>query len=103
MRFIGNKTRMLENINSVIENENITGDVFCDIFAGSGAVGEYFKLENKSTPKFLKFYILHNVSPFEYFNKKTFIPDTQYFITNQYSPKGGRQFFIEENAIKIFV
>ena len=43
MRFLGNKTRMLENINSVIEDNNIDGSVFCDLFAGSSCVGDYFK------------------------------------------------------------
>ena len=73
MRFLGNKTRMLENINSVIEQNNIKGKTFCDLFSGSGSVGDYFKeqyniisndflyclsiiskakLENKTVPNF---------------------------------------------------
>ena len=43
MRFLGNKTRMLENIQFVIDDNNINGEVFCDLFAGSGSVGDYFK------------------------------------------------------------
>ena len=43
MRYLGNKTRMLENINSVILDNNITEGIFCDLFAGSGSVGDYFK------------------------------------------------------------
>lgn len=122
MRFLGNKTRMLENINAVIEQNNISGSVLCDLFAGSGAVGDYFKdrfsiisndylsclsiinkakLENCHTPKFAVFIKEFGVDPFTYFNKKDYIADSQYFITNNYSPKGGRQFFTEYNAIKI--
>lgn len=122
MRFLGNKTRMLENINSVIEQNNITGKTFCDLFSGSGSVGDYFKekyniisndflyclsiiskakLENKTTPNFNLFKKQFNIDPFSYFNNKTYISDSQYFITNNYSPKGNRQFFTEENAIKI--
>lgn len=122
MRFLGNKTRMLNNIKSVIEANNITGDIFCDLFAGSGAVGDFFKgtykiiandflfslsiinkakLNNKDIPQFNLFKKNYGVDPFTYFNNKDYIADSQYFITNNYSPKGGRQFFSEENATKI--
>lgn len=122
MRFLGNKTRMLENINYVIVENNISGDIFCDLFSGSGCVGEFFKnkfsiiandylyclsvisrakLENKSTPKFLKFTKQFGVDPFKYFNDKQFQANAQYFVTNNYSPKGNSQFFTEENATRI--
>ena len=113
---------MLENINSVIEQNNITGKTFCDLFSGSGSVGDYYKekyniisndflyclsiiskakLENKGMPNFNLFKKQFNTDPFSYFNNKTYVSDSQYFITNNYSPKGNRQFFTEENAIKI--
>ncbi|MDR1939686.1 MAG: DNA adenine methylase, partial [Clostridiales bacterium] len=122
MRFLGNKARMLENINYVIEKEKINGDVFCDLFSGSGCVGDYFKnkfsiiandylyslsiiskakLENKSIPKFLRFNKQFGVDPFYYFNNKQFQANSQYFITNNYSPKGNSQFFTEDNAVRI--
>lgn len=122
MRYLGNKTRMLENINSVILDNNITEGVFCDLFAGSGSVGDYFKerfqiisndflhslsivnkakLENKDVPSFKDFIKKYGVDPFTYFNNKIYISDSQFFITNNYSPKGNRQFFTEKNATKI--
>lgn len=122
MRYLGNKTRMLENINSVILDNNITEGVFCDLFAGSGSVGDYFKekfqiisndflhslsivnkakLENKDIPSFKDFSKKYGVDPFAYFNNKFYISDSQFFITNNYSPKGKRQFFTEKNATKI--
>ena len=122
MRYLGNKTRMLENINSVILDNNITEGIFCDLFAGSGSVGDYFKerfqiisndylhslsivnkakLENKDIPSFKNFIKKHGVDPFTYFNNKIYISDSQFFITNNYSPKGNRQFFTEKNATKI--
>jgi len=122
MRYLGNKTRMLENINSVILDNNITEGVFCDLFAGSGSVGDYFKerfqiisndylhslsivnkakLENKDIPSFKDFIKKYGVDPFTYFNNKIYISDSQFFITNNYSPKGNRQFFTEKNATKI--
>ena len=122
MRYLGNKTRMLENINSVMLDNNITEGVFCDLFAGSGAVGDYFKdrfeiiandylhslsivnrakLENNDVPQFKDFIKKFGVDPFSYFNSKNYVPDSQYFITNNYSPKGNRKFFTEQNSIKI--
>lgn len=122
MRYLGNKTRMLENINSVILDNSITEGVFCDLFAGSGSVGDYFKerfqiisndflhslsivnkakLENKDVPSFKDFIKKYGVDPFTYFNNKIYISDSQFFITNNYSPKGNRQFFTEKNATKI--
>ncbi len=122
MRFLGNKTRMLENINLVINQNNISGKIFCDLFSGSGSVGDYFKdkydiisndflycssiiskakLENKTKPNFSLFKSQFNTDPFSYFNNKKYSLNSQYFITNNYSPRGNRQFFTENNAIKI--
>lgn len=122
MRFLGNKTRMLENINSVIEDNNIDGSVFCDLFAGSSCVGDYFKgkytiisneylyclsvisrakLNNSEVPSFSKFKKAYGTDPYTFFNSKEYVADSQYFITNNYSPKGDRMFFTQENATKI--
>ncbi len=122
MRYLGNKTRMLENINSVMLDNDITEGVFCDLFAGSGSVGDYFKdrfeiiandflhslslvnrakLENNDVPQFKDFNKKFGTDPFSYLNSKNYIPDSQYFITNNYSPKGNRKFFTEQNSIKI--
>ena len=43
MRFLGNKTRLLEKIEYVINENNIQGEIFCDLFSGSSSVGDYFK------------------------------------------------------------
>ena len=122
MRFLGNKTRMLEHINSVLEENGITGEIFCDLFAGSGSVGDFFKdkytiisndylhslslinkakLSHEKQPIFPKFVEKFGMSPFEYFNSKEYNLDSQYFITNNYSPIGNRMYFSVENAIKI--
>lgn len=122
MRFLGNKKRMLGNIQYVIDINNINGEVFCDLFAGSGSVGDYFKdkfkiisndylyfsslinkakLSNNTIPNFSNFIEKFGQNPFDYFNSKTYIADSQYFIANNYSPLGGRQYFSVENAIKI--
>lgn len=122
MRFLGNKTRMLENIRFVIDDNDIKGEVFCDLFAGSGSVGDYFKdrfkilsndylyslsvvnkakLYNKAMPEFTDFIEKFGQNPFDYFNTKAYTADSQYFITNNYSPLGDRRYFSVENAVKI--
>ncbi len=122
MRYLGNKTRMLSNIDYVLQDNQVQGHIFCDLFAGSGSVGDYFKgkysivandflfsmniinrakLENGHIPSFDMFRNIYHTDPFTYFNEKTYIMDSQYFIANNYSPLGSRQFFTSENAIKI--
>ena len=43
MRFIGNKTRLIKDIEKFLKENNIKGDVFCDLFSGTSSVGDYFK------------------------------------------------------------
>ena len=48
MRFIGNKTNLLNDISKVIkDNCDGTEKVFCDIFSGTASVSRFFK--NKYT------------------------------------------------------
>ena len=122
MRYLGNKTRMIENISSFIDELNIEGKVFCDLFAGSASVADYFKdkyqiiandlLESSyifasaktsfgKTPTFKKFKEKIGCNPFKYFTNKTYDFDETHFIWMNYSPKGGRQFFTEDVANKI--
>ena len=44
MRYIGNKTNLLNNIDQVIK-ENCDGEekIFCDLFSGTSSVARYFK------------------------------------------------------------
>ena len=44
MRYIGNKTNLLNNIDQVIK-ENCDGEekIFCDLFSGTSSVAIYFK------------------------------------------------------------
>ena len=43
MRYLGCKTKLLNNINEVIKKYNYTGNTFADLFSGTGCVGDYFK------------------------------------------------------------
>lgn len=115
--------KLLSSIEEVIEANNITGETFADIFAGTGCVGDYFKdrykivsndflyyayvmncakLQNSKLPTFKK--LKKNVGCndiFAWFNSLKFTSKENFFFYENYSPKGGRMFFTEENAIKI--
>ncbi|MFA6194768.1 MAG: DNA adenine methylase [Patescibacteria group bacterium] len=122
MRYIGNKTRLVNNIIDFFSDNKIKGESFCDIFSGTGSVADAFKhnykiiandflvcssvitkakIYNNNKPTFEKFRNTYNNDPFDYFGKKTHEYKNHYFVTNNYSPKGGRKFFSEENAIVI--
>lgn len=122
MRYLGNKTKLLHFIDSVIEKHNIDGQIFADLFAGTCSVGDYYKdkyniiandymsfskiiceakLLNSSCPKFAKFMEKFGVTPFEWLNSREYVPNENYFIYHNYTPLGNRMFFTEENAIKI--
>lgn len=122
MRYLGNKTRMIDNISSFIDELKIDGTVFCDLFTGSASVADYFKdkyqiiandllesscvfanakIKNGITPSFKKFKSIIGCDPFTYFSKKEYEFDKTHFIWMNYSPKGERQFFTEEVANKI--
>ena len=120
MRYLGNKTKLLPFIDSVIKKYNIEGETFADLFAGTGTVGDHFKqdyqvisndflyfsyvinkakLLNATPPKFQKFRKKYNKEIFSWLNEVFFIPTHYYFIYNNYSPVGERYFFSEKNAI----
>lgn len=122
MRYLGNKTKLLPFIDSVIKKYNIEGETFADLFAGTGTVGDHFKkdyqvisndflyfsyvinkakLLNATPPKFQKFRDKYNKEIFSWLNELFFSPTDYYFIYNNYSPVGERYFFSEKNAIKI--
>ena len=124
MRFIGNKSNLLSNIEAVI-NENCNGDenVFCDIFSGTSSVARYFKnrykvisndmlyfsyilqkatIENNKIPNFLKLKSEGIIDVFEYL--ETFeVNNKNSFIADNYAPNENcdRMYLTAENARRI--
>jgi adenine-specific DNA methylase len=43
MRYLGSKVKLLEFIHRTIIKYNIIGNSFCDLFAGTASVSDYFK------------------------------------------------------------
>lgn len=122
MRYIGNKAKLLHFIEKVINKYEIKGDIFADLFAGTGSVGDYFKnkynvisndfmyysyvlnrakLLNSDIPKFDNFNSKYNSCIFNWLNDKKYEQNKHFFIYNNYTPKGNRMFFTENNGLKI--
>ena len=122
MRYLGNKTKLLNFIEYVLDKYNVQGEVFADLFAGTSSVGDYFKdrfaiiandymsfsstiakakLWNEDIPLFENFIRKYNCNPFEFLNFKKYDAKKEYFILNNYTPISDRMYFTEENATKI--
>lgn len=117
MRYIGNKTKLLDILDSFISKKGLNkkGLVFCDLFSGTCTVGDYFKnkyeiiandnlffsyVTAKGKLNYKKdFFKNLGFDPFDYFNTV----DSSNYITgfcyNNYAPTVlGRQYFSDENA-----
>lgn len=121
MNYIGSKLSLLPFLDEVFRQvADGSEKVFCDLFAGTGAVGRHFKarglrviandlqyyayalnkayLEINETPDFAGLRAHSGEA-----DALTFInnlPGIAGFITEHYSPAGGRQYYTEENARK---
>ena len=117
MRYIGAKTKLLESIEDRIEKNfgNIEGKTFCDIFAGTGSVGDYFQQKCKiiANDNLYFSYLINRAkllrdkcsfnklgfNPFDYFNTVNTDDYTTGFCYNNFAPTvSGRQYFSDENA-----
>lgn len=128
MRFIGNKTQLLANIEEVVTRHAPEAESFCDIFSGTASVARYFKpkyeiysndllyfsyclqrgtIETPCKPTFSKLYALTGISdPLLYFNSLSEteieeLPHTSRFVQNNYAPTGNRMYFTDINALRI--
>ena len=126
MRYIGSKLALLDNIESVI-NENTTGkeQVFCDLFSGTASVAKHFKhryeiisndflyfsyviqkatIENNMRPTFDKLKTIGIQDPFRFLEETPCnnIED-DYFISRNYAPGKdcSRMYVSLKNAVRI--
>ncbi|MFN7931332.1 MAG: DNA adenine methylase [Blastocatellia bacterium] len=121
MNYIGSKLSLLPFLDEVFQQVTDGSEkVFCDLFAGTGAVGRHFKarglqvlandlqyyayalnkayLEINETPDFSGLRTHYKVTDALAFIND--LPGVAGFITEHYSPVGGRQYYTEENARK---
>lgn len=71
MRFIGCKENLLDFIETFVKQKDIRGDVFCDLFAGTGSVAKHFK---KLGYKIISSDLLY----FSYVLQKVYVEQNQY-------------------------
>lgn len=127
MRYIGSKSALLGEIRKFVSEIATNSETFCDIFAGTGAVGQEFKsthqvfsndllyfcavinqarIELSRVPRFRDIRKFLGTDPVEFLNNLTFdVNDANNldFIFHEYSPMGKstRQYLSSENALKI--
>lgn len=124
MRFIGGKTLIVPYIIELIKEKRIAVKTISDVFAGSGVVSREFRnlgydvISNDimyfsyvllrgtiGINSNLEFKNLDITDPIEYLNnlnlKNMNLDIFDCFIYQNYSPKGGRMYFTEDNALKI--
>lgn len=123
MRYLGQKTKLLENIENLLKDKGILSKdlIFCDAFSGTATVGMYFKDKYKKVIANDNLYLSYVLTqaklntkndkdlfldlgfdPFDYFNTYDSSKYTKGFIYSNYAPTiGKRQFFSDENAKKI--
>ena len=107
MNYIGSKKQLLDFIETTIKEkiDSLEDKVFCDLFAGTGVVGEHFKNRVKKV-------IANDIEPYAYTiiynkikNSSTYDLDSlvyepkEGFIYKNYAEK--RSYFSKENAKKI--
>ena len=71
MRFIGCKENLLDFIETFIKGKDLRGNVFCDLFAGTGSVAKHFK---KLGYKIISSDLLY----FSYVLQKVYVEQNQY-------------------------
>ncbi|SMN00737.1 Modification methylase NlaIII [uncultured Candidatus Thioglobus sp.] len=118
MNYIGSKNKLSDFLKKSIYNvvgQDLNDKIFCDIFAGTGAVARSFKTQVKGViSNDLEFYAF--VLNKNYIENHTTIKDTEKYIdelNNLPNKKGfvyqhyclgggtGRQYFSDENGLKI--
>lgn len=117
MRYIGSKTKLIDEIHSIIDNNiNLNTDsVFLDLFSGTGTVADSFKEQCKimindnmyacycvSKAKIINstsFYKKLGFDPFDFFNNYDTSNYVSGFCYNNFAPSiSGRQYFSDQNA-----
>jgi len=120
MRYIGSKTKLLDLIDEELTKflEKSDKGVFCDMFAGTGGVGDHFQNRYKiiANDNLYFSYVLNRAKlcsnkcnfnnlkfdPFDFFNSIDTSSYESGYCYQTFAPTmGGRQYFSDENAKKI--
>ena len=116
MNYIGSKFKLSKFIKSEIEKVvgNMKDKVFCDLFAGTGAIARNFKTESKkiiaNDIEYYSYVLNRNyignhekIDWFQQINELENLEDVEGFIYKNYCLGGGsgRQYFSDENGKRI--
>ena len=117
MNYIGSKYKLSYFISSSVKSivgEDLSGKIFCDLFAGTGVVGRNFKKEVKKVisndMEFYSYVLNKNyIENHEFLDNEIYIKELnetngeEGFIFNEYSENGkaNRLYFSEHNGKKI--
>ena len=117
MNYIGSKYKLSYFISSSVKSivgEDLSGKIFCDLFAGTGIVGRNFKKEVKKVisndMEFYSYVLNKNyIENHEFLDNEIYIKELnetngeEGFIFNEYSENGkaNRLYFSEHNGKKI--
>jgi len=113
MRYIGNKTRLLPFILRVLRTQGLTGGAVHDAFAGTASVGRALKAHGwrvhssdllVSSYVFQRAYVVAGAADpavARLARDLSALAPRQGFITQHFSPAGGRMYFTTENAGRI--
>lgn len=128
MRYIGNKTRLLDQVTGAISEYAPDAQSICDLFSGTASVARRLKqdgyavssndllyfsyclqfatIENDSVPSYEKLAAEIGANPFEWLNGMPIsdlesLPQEKRFFQNHYSPHGGRMYLTDENALRL--
>lgn len=125
VRYIGSKINLLGAIQEIVPAPKTRTDVFCDLFAGTGVVGNSFKHSHRlicndilyfsyvinfalnaliETPKFIKARSLLQCDPIDYLNRLHLLPaepEETDFVCREFSPAGPakRKYLSVSNAL----
>jgi adenine-specific DNA methylase len=110
-RYLGNKNSILPFIDNIIKNEINHFDSFCDIFAGTGVVGNHFNTkDNEVIFNDLLYHNFVSINAFlskDGFNQNKLVKIVNDFNNsstekeNYFSSNFGDRYFSKKNAIKI--
>lgn len=117
MNYIGSKYKLSDFISSSVKSivgDDLSGKIFCDLFAGTGVVGKNFKKEVKKVisndMEFYSYVLNKNyIENHEFLDNEIYIKELnetngeEGFIFNEYSENGkaNRLYFSEHNGKKI--
>lgn len=116
MRYIGNKAKLLNEIDKLLEEKDLKreGLIFCDIFSGTATVSNYYngfykiiandlldfsyEFSNGVLQGYKSKFEKLGFNPFTYFENADYSNYINGFCYNTFSPNGGRQYFSDDNA-----